>query len=133
MMNPKYISLHLAQILHKMGYNKYSPEQYVTLDDNKLGHCNLTLENCAFIELTTNHKFIYVPTIYETINWINSVEPGWNVSVLWDKTLKGYHFIVQNINTGYEYIQPTTPDENNRIKMYEWGIEHILNRININD
>ena len=57
-------------------------------------------------------------------------DSNWNVSVLWDNELKGFYFVVQNIKTGYEYVQPTVPNEKNKFKLYECGFEHILNRMN---
>lgn len=123
------VSLHLAKLLHEKGYDKYSNEQYIMLEGGQLGHCKLPLESCAYVEMTTDKKFIYVPTLDEAYDWILEQDSNWNISVLWNNTVKGYYFIVQNIETGYEYKQPPTPKENDTFKMYEWGIEHVLNRL----
>lgn len=126
------VSLHLAKLLHEKGYDKYSDEQYVELKTSELGYCKLSLESCAYVEMTTDTKFIYVPTLDEAYEWILEQDPSWNVSVLWNNTVRGYYFVVQNTETGYEYKQPSTPKENDTFKMYEWGIEHVLNRLEIN-
>ena len=126
------VSLHLAKLLHEKGYNKYSDEQYVELKTGELVHSNLSLEECAYVEMTTDKKFIYVPTLDEAYEWILSKDPNWMVSVLWNNEVKGYYFVVQNKETGYEYKQPPTPNENDTFKMYEWGIEHVLNRLETN-
>jgi len=130
------VSLHLAKLLHEKGYDKYSDEQYVELKTGELGHwlghCKFPLEICAYVETTTDKKFIYVPTLDEAYEWILSKDPNWIVSVLWNNEVKGYYFVVQNTETGYEYRQPPTPEENDTFKMYEWGMEHVLNRLETN-
>lgn len=122
------VSLHLAMLLHNKGYNKYSEEQYVKMEDG-YGHCSLSLDECLYIELKVGKTLIYIPTIGDIYNWINSKDSNWLINVMWDSRVKGYYFIVQNKKTGYEYKQPPTPGEENSIKMYEWGFEHILNRL----
>ena len=124
------VSLHLAKLLHEKGYDKYSDEQYVELKNGELGHCNLSLEECVYVEMTTDKKFIYVPTLDEAYEWILSKNSNWIVSVLWNNEVKGYYFVVQNTETGYEYKQPPTPEENDKNEMFEWGLEHVLNRLN---
>lgn len=127
------VSLHLAKKLADCGYNKYAETQYVwSAKNNKYEELHKDLEWCAMAELAKGAKLIYAPSLDEAYRWLLEKDPSWNVSVLWDNKLKGYHFIVQNIKTGYEYVQPTAPGEMNVFRMYEWGIEHALNRLNTN-
>ena len=80
--------------------------------------------------MTININIIFAPKLDETYDFIFMKDSNWNVAVLWDDKLKGFYFVVQNIETGYEYVQPTVPGENNKFKLYECGFEHILNRMN---
>lgn len=128
------ISLHLAKKLAEHGYNKYADFQYVQVKNSE-GYklTNYDIEKCAMAELALGTKFLYAPTLDEAYNWILKQQPEWNVAVLWDNKLKGFHFMVQNIKTGYEYSQPTAPGEMNVFRMYEWGMEHVLNRFDQKD
>ena len=124
-----YVSLSLALKLNGHGYSKYSPKQYVKNDAGEYEERHISFEECAYIEMTSNVNIIYVPTLEETYDFMFMKDSNWNVSVLWDNKLKGFYFVVQNIDTGYEYIQPTVPGEKNNFKLYECGFEHILNRL----
>ena len=123
-----YVSLSLALKLNEHCYSKYSSNQYIVNDAIEYKELHMSLEECAYIELTNNINIIYVPTLSETYDFMFMNYSNWNVSVLWNNNLKGYYFVVQNIETGYEYIQPTIPGEKNIFKLYEYGFEHILNR-----
>lgn len=125
-----YVSLSLALKLNERGYNKYSSKKYIANDAGEYKEQHISFEECAYIEMTSNINIIYVPTLEETYDFIFMKDSNWNVSVLWDNELKGFYFVVQNIETGYEYIQPTVPNEKNKFKLYEYGFEHILNRMN---
>jgi len=124
-----FVSLSLALKLNEHGYNKYSPEQYIKNDAGEYHKTDLSFDECAYIEATSNINIIYAPSLDEAYNWLSDKDCAWNISVLWDNKLKGYYFIVQNIETGYEYVQPTVPEEKNNFKLYEYGIEHVLNRM----
>ena len=128
-----YVSLSLALKLNAHGYNKYSPKQYVKNNIGEYEERHISFEECAYIEITSNINIIYVPTLEETYDFMFMKDSNWNVAVLWDNKLKGFHFIVQNIKTGYEYSQPTAPGEMNVFRMYEWGMEHALNRFDQKD
>lgn len=125
-----YVSLSLALKLNEHGYNKYSHKQYIANAAGEYEERHISFEECAYIEMTSNINIIYVPTLEETYDFMFMKDSNWNVSVLWDNELKGFYFVVQNIETGYEYIQPTVPNEKNKFKLYECGFEHILNRLN---
>lgn len=122
------ISFHLAEILSKHGYKKYSPVQY-SKRDNGYFVLKLTFDECALIETSGKIELIYAPTINETFEWLSKNYPEWNVCVIWDTNVKGYYFSVQNIETNYDYRMPTSPGEMDKNKMFEWGIEHVLNRL----
>lgn len=126
-----FVSFSLAKKLNERGYNKYSPMQYVKNVTGEYDKVSLSFEECAYIEVTSNINIIYVPTLDEAYNWLYDKDSTWNISVLWDNKLKGYYFIVQNIETGYEYVQPTVPGQKNNFKLYECGIEHVLNRLDV--
>lgn len=124
------VSLHLAKKLAECGYRKYADTQYVFSKDNgKYEKLHYDIEKCAMAELAFGTKFIYAPTLDAAYEWLLKQDPHWNVAVLWHNELKGFYFVVQNTATGYEYKQPTAPGEMNVFRMYEWGIEHALNRL----
>lgn len=133
-MNEVRTSLAFAKELAKHGYHVYSDIQYkYDIDTKEYKECHYTLEQCAYYELCMNDTFVYVPTIEKAYRWIIKKDPNWNIAILWNSNMKGYYFIVQNIETGYEYIQPAIPNETNREMLYEWAMEHILNRLNTNE
>ena len=125
------VSLHLAKKLADCGYNKYAETQYVwSAKDNKYKKIHKDIEWCAMAELAEGAKILYAPSLDKAYEWLLKQDPNWNVAVLWHKEMKGFYFVVQNIETGYEYKQLPTPNELNVFKMYEWGIEHVINRLN---
>jgi len=126
-----FVSFSLAKKLNEHGYNKYSSLQYVKNDAGKYDKTCISFNECAYIELTSNINIIYVPTLDDAYNWLFYKDHAWNVSVLWDNKFKGYYFIVQNIETGYEYVQPAVPGQKNKFELYEYGIEHVLNRLDV--
>lgn len=125
-----YVSFSLAKKLNEHGYNKYSSKQYIMNDTGEYEEQHISFEECAYIEMTQNTNIIYVPTLDEAYDFMFMKDSNWNVSVLWNNELKGFYFVVQNIDTGYEYVQPTVPGEKNNFKLYEYGIEHVLNKMN---
>jgi len=129
-----YIDNTFAKLLYTKGYHKYSKKQYIIYDDKtSVEDCHFNIGECAVFELSTpNMTIIYVPTILELTEWIYKHEPEWNISVLWDNNLKGYYFYVQNIKTDYEYKQPCSPKNDNKETTYEWGLEHVIRRMNLN-
>lgn len=130
------VSFALAKKLNECGYHVYSELQYIMEPDCvNYKQAHMSLGECAFVELTKKINIIYVPSLDVALNWINKEQPQWRISVQWDNKFKGFHFIVQNIETGYEYVQPTAPEEKDEFAMYEWAIEHVLNRFDeeIND
>ena len=138
-MNEVRTSLAFAKELAKHGYHVYSDIQYkYDIYTKEYKECHYTLEQCAYYELCMNDTFVYVPIVYvptieHAYRWIIKKDPNWNIAILWNSNMKGYYFIVQNIETGYEYIQPAIPNETNREMLYEWAMEHILNRMNTNE
>ena len=133
-MNNVRTSIAFAKELASHGYHIYSDIQYkYNVDTGEYKECHYTFEQCALCELGMNYTFLYVPTIENAYRWIIKNDPNWNIAVLWDANMKGYYFLVQNTETGYEYRQPTVPNETRREMLYEWAMEHVLNRLNINE
>lgn len=133
-MNNVRTSITFAKELASHGYHVYSEFQYkYNVETGEYKECHFSLEQCALAELGMKYKFLYVPTIENAYRWIIKNDPNWNIAVLWDSKMKGYYFLVQNTETGYEYRQPTAPNETRRAMLYEWAMEHILNRLNTNE
>ncbi len=126
----EHISFRLAKEFAEYGYDKYSSEQYYKKFD-KYWKTTFSIEECALTELMLGEKFIYAPTVNELLNYINSF--GWILTVLYNMDMNSYYFIVQNKNTKYIYKQPPCPEMDNEKEMYEWGFEHILNRLSNGD
>ena len=124
-----YVPIEFASYLMNNGYDRYSNKQlYRRYPDEPLRETHMGLELCALADLRDNtHTLIYIPTFADVLNWLSSKDDGWVISVMYDMKHHGFYYIVQNINTGYEYCQPCIPDA--KIEdMYEWAIEHIVNR-----
>ena len=125
-----FIRLYHKNANNSIGYRIYSDLQLL-IDDDGIHETKFSLEDCALYEVTTNKKFIYVPTYNDVLCWILQQDENWVLCVRWNNKLRGFYFSVQNRETGYEYDQPTAPGETNLFKLYEWGLEHIVNRLNI--
>ena len=128
-----FVDYKFAELLHNKGYHKYSKKQHIIYNDEREAEdSQFNIDECALLELTKEDMtIIYIPTLLELVEWISKREPEWNVSVLWDNEMKGYCFFVQNIATGYEYKQPCSPDNTNKELTYEWGLEHVIRRMNL--
>lgn len=126
-----YISFNLADKFKKHGYHQYSKKQWIRKPSEDYHHESfLSLEHCALVELVNDDiDIVYNPSLAEAIDWLHKQDPMYNLSVLWNNDNNCYYFVVQNINSGYEYKQPVMSDNTDLQMTYEWGLEHILNRI----
>lgn len=124
-----YVSTDTARKMFDNGYNVYSKKQYIIDVDGNATESNMSLDDCVIEEMLHNKKFMFVPMLYDALDWLNMNYSDWDIFVRYDTKMNGYYFNVQNITTGYDYRQPTCPKENDVFKLYEWGLLHVLNRL----
>ena len=128
-----YVDLTVAELLQKVGWMIYTPNQYIL--NSSTGNyelMDLGLEQCAIVE-AAGRNVIYMPTYEQAYNFIREYDPGWFISITYDKEYNAHQFKVYYLGTNekfqnYIYDQPVCPDMSYK-RSYLYALEHILHRI----